>query len=50
MVQAFSNKKYWELREDVKPYFDLLKNCGLYHTSAQSLCNHINKVYDDVDT
>jgi putative transferase (TIGR04331 family) len=45
----FCNPDHWELREEAKPYFDILKRSGIYHSSVQSLCKQINKVYDDVD-
>ena len=45
----FWNPDHWELRADAKPYFELLIRAGIYHTSVQSLCNKINRVYEDVD-
>jgi len=48
-TMLFWNPSHWELREDAKPYFNLLKECGIYHTNVQSLCQQINKIHVDVD-
>ena len=45
----FWNPDHWELRDEAKPYFELLRSAGIYHTSVQSLCNQINKIFDDVE-
>lgn len=49
-TMLYWNPDHWELRDKAKPYFNLLKKCGIFHTSADSLCDQINKVYDDVDS
>jgi len=49
-TMLFWNPDHWELREDAKPYFDLLKQCGIYHTNIQSLTKQVSKVHDDVDS
>jgi putative transferase (TIGR04331 family) len=48
-TMLFWNPDHWELREEAKPYFDLLEQSGVYHTNVHSLCEKINEVYENVD-
>jgi putative transferase (TIGR04331 family) len=46
----FWNPNYWELKEEVKPYFELLKSVGIFHENPESAAKHMIKVWDDVAT
>lgn len=38
----------WELRESARPFFEKLKNAGIFHESPQSAAAHVNAVWDNV--
>ena len=44
----FWNSKHWELKEEAKSYFKLLKSVGIFHETAESAAQQINNVWDDV--
>ena len=44
----FWNPTYWELRPSAKPYFDQLKQVGIFHESPESAATKIAEVWDDV--
>ena len=46
----FWNPKHWELRDGVQPYFDLLKEVGIFHESPESAAKQMTKVWDDIDS
>jgi putative transferase (TIGR04331 family) len=46
----FWNPDHWELNEQTKPYFELLKQVGIFHDTPQSAAQHMIKVWDDVDS
>ena len=46
----FWNPNHWELRESAKPYFDSLKNVGIFHETPESAANHIVTIWDNVDS
>ncbi len=41
----FWNPLHWELRDDVKPYFDILIKAGILHYSEDSLVKKIDQIY-----
>lgn len=46
---------YWdphfsELRDSAIPYFEELKRVGIFHETPQSAANHINSIWNDVDS
>tara|TARA_B110000116_G_C16445902_1_gene407017 strand:- start:23 stop:556 length:534 start_codon:yes stop_codon:yes gene_type:complete len=45
----FWNPNHWELRESAKPYFDSLKNVGIFHETPESAAKHIISVWDNVN-
>ena len=45
----FWNEEHWELKEDVKPYFELLKSAGIFHNSPQSAARQMVDIWDNVD-
>jgi len=45
----FWNPDHWELSEHSIPYFDNLIECGVFHNTALSASNMINKIWDNVD-
>ena len=47
---VFWNKEHWELNSDSKPYFDLLLDVGIFHTSPQSAAQKIIEIWDDIDS
>lgn len=38
---------HWELRDDAKIYFDILKEVGIFHDNADSLAKKIEEIYKD---
>jgi putative transferase (TIGR04331 family) len=45
----FWNPEHWELNNDAKPYFDLLKKAGVFHENPEGAAHQMVKVWDDVD-
>lgn len=45
----FWSPKYWELKENVKPYFGLLKSVGIFHDTPESAAKKLIQVWDNVD-
>lgn len=45
----FWNPGHWELREEVQPYFELLKAAGIFHETPESAARKMAEVWDDVD-
>ena len=45
----FWNEEHWELKEDAKPYFELLKSVGIFHNSPQSAARQMVDIWDNVD-
>ena len=45
----FWDEKNWELKEDVQPFFDLLKSVGIFHDSPSSASRHLESIWDNVD-
>ena len=46
----FWNPKYWELNEQAKPYFELLKSVEIFHETPLSAAKHMIKIWNDVDS
>lgn len=46
----FWKQEHWEIKDEVKPYFDLLKSAGIYHESPESAAQQMIDVWDDVTT
>jgi len=44
----FWNTEHWEVKEDVQPYFDLLKEVGVFHKTPESAANQVIDVWHDV--
>ena len=42
----FLQPEVWELREDVQPNFDRLKEAGVYHIDVESAAKKVNEIYD----
>ncbi len=45
----FWNENHWELTEEVKPYFEMLKSVGIFHETPQSAAKQMIEVWDDID-
>ena len=45
----FWNPKHWEIRDTAIPYFDELKQVGIFHETPESAALHVSQVWDDVD-
>jgi putative transferase (TIGR04331 family) len=41
------NPMHWEVREEVKPYFNNLVKVGILHYTPESLASKINEIYSD---
>jgi putative transferase (TIGR04331 family) len=44
---VFFNTRHWELRESAKPFFEELREVGIYHETPQSAAAKVNEVYKD---
>ncbi len=44
----FWNPKHWEVTEAAVPFFEGLKEVGIFHETPESAAQHINKVWHDV--
>lgn len=40
--------KYWELRASAQPYYDRLKEVGIFHETPESAASKVAEVWDDV--
>ena len=45
----FWNPKHWEIHKAAKPYFEQLKEVGIFHETPESAAKHITKIWDNVD-
>ena len=45
----FWNPQHWEIRDAAIPYFDELKQVGIFHDTPESAALHVSEVWDDVD-
>jgi putative transferase (TIGR04331 family) len=45
----FWNPNHWELREGIQPFFELLKEVGIYHETPESAAEQINKIWGTID-
>ena len=45
----FWNCKHWELKEEVKPYFDLLESVGIFHKTPESAAIQVEKIWNNVE-
>jgi putative transferase (TIGR04331 family) len=43
----FWNPMHWELRDEAKPYFDLLHEAGILHYTPESLSAKLTEIYED---
>ena len=44
----FWNPMHWELKEEVRPYFELLESVGIFHRTPESAAQHMLEVWDNV--
>ena len=44
------NPYYWELRNSAIPYFEKLREVGIFHESPESAANFLNKIWNDIDS
>jgi len=45
----FWNSQHWEIRDAAIPYFDELKQVGIFHETPESAALHVSEVWDDAD-
>ena len=45
----FWNPNHWELNEETKPYFEMLKSVSIFHETPESAAQQMIKVWDDVE-
>ncbi len=46
----FWDENFWEINDDVKSYFDLLKSVGIFHDTPEGAANKMIEVWDDIDS
>lgn len=44
----FWNPKHWELREEARPYFNRLKEVGIFHETPESAAAKVVEIWDSV--
>ena len=44
----FRNEEHWEIKEDAKPFFKLLKKAKIFHESPNDAALHVEKIWDNV--
>jgi putative transferase (TIGR04331 family) len=45
----FWNPGYWEMRKEVQPYFELLKEAEIFHETPESAAQKMAAVWDNID-
>jgi len=45
---VFWNPDHWMVREEAAPFFDLLRNVGVFHDTPESAAAHVAAVWSDV--
>jgi putative transferase (TIGR04331 family) len=43
------NTNHWELRNSAIPYFNKLRDVGIFHETPESAAKHVNMIWEDVD-
>ncbi|WP_158586402.1 LIC12162 family transferase [Leptospira yasudae] len=43
------NPNHWEIREEAKPYFSLLEEVGIFHSSPDSASKFLNRHWNQID-
>lgn len=46
----FWNPKHWELRDEVVPYFNRLKEVGIFHETPESAATKVVEIWDNVSS
>ncbi|TGM65619.1 transferase, LIC12162 family protein [Leptospira levettii] len=46
----FWNPNHWEIREEAKPYFDGLKEVGIFFENPDECAKVVNQIWNDVET
>ena len=45
----FWNSNHWELKEEVRPYFDLLESVGIFHKTPESAAIQVEKIWNNIE-
>lgn len=45
----FWNPKFWEIRKDAIPFFDLLQKVGIFHKNPKSAALKLTQIWENVD-
>ncbi|MES2510128.1 MAG: LIC12162 family protein [Pseudomonadota bacterium] len=43
------NPEQWELRDSAMPFFESLKEVGIFHESPESAADHVSRIWDNVE-
>ena len=46
----FWNPNHWELRESAKPYFEELRDAGVFHETPKSAAEYLTSIWDDIES
>ena len=46
----FWNINHWEIKDDVQPYFDLLKSVGIFHETPENAAQKMIEIWGDVES
>lgn len=45
----FCDEEMWEVRDEAKPFFVLLKNAGIYFNNAKEAAQQLNHIYENIE-
>lgn len=40
---------HWELAVSANPFFEKLRQCGIFHNTPQSAANHVNNIWENIE-
>jgi putative transferase (TIGR04331 family) len=46
----FWNPNHWEIREEAKPYFELLKEVGIFFDHPEDCAKEVNRIWNDIES
>lgn len=46
---VFWQPKFWQIREEAEPYFERLKQAGIFHDNAETFIAQLEKIYQNPD-
>lgn len=44
----FWNPSHWEVKPEAQPFFDKLRDAGIFHESPESAAKHVSRIWNDI--